>query len=175
MPQIYDMGPTALLPLRRKACWGFFRPLKIRRLRPGLNPRTWVLKASTLPLDLTFSIWPFKSHISAAARVFVQFNLESPWYLNLKLATDFCSSCRLKKCPFLRLLILSIAFPAFLKLNLWWSSSLRFSLSVNKNWNFIPDTTLTYISKFSATFLFPKRIIVRLCIETVYCTHKVGT
>ena len=23
---IYDMGPTALLPLRRKACWGFFRP-----------------------------------------------------------------------------------------------------------------------------------------------------
>ena len=28
-----------------------FLPLKIRRLRPGLNPRTWVLKASTLPLD----------------------------------------------------------------------------------------------------------------------------
>ena len=26
MPQIYDMGPMALLPLRRKACWGFFRP-----------------------------------------------------------------------------------------------------------------------------------------------------
>jgi hypothetical protein len=24
MPQIYDMGPTALLPHRRKACWGFF-------------------------------------------------------------------------------------------------------------------------------------------------------
>ena len=28
-----------------------FSPLKIRRFRPGLNPRTWVLKASTLPLD----------------------------------------------------------------------------------------------------------------------------
>jgi hypothetical protein len=28
-----------------------FTPLKIRRLRPGLNPRTWVLKANTLPLD----------------------------------------------------------------------------------------------------------------------------
>ena len=26
MPQIYDMGPTALLPLRKKACWGFFCP-----------------------------------------------------------------------------------------------------------------------------------------------------
>ena len=28
-----------------------FSPLKIRRFRPGLNPQTWVLKASTLPLD----------------------------------------------------------------------------------------------------------------------------
>ena len=28
----------------------FYRPLKIRRLRPGLNPRTWVSEASTLPL-----------------------------------------------------------------------------------------------------------------------------
>ena len=51
MPQIYDMGPTALLPLRRKACWGFLSPWKIRRLRLSLNPRTWVPKASTLALD----------------------------------------------------------------------------------------------------------------------------
>ena len=28
-----------------------FSPLNIQRLRPGLNPRTLVLKASTLPLD----------------------------------------------------------------------------------------------------------------------------
>ena len=28
-----------------------FFVLKIGRLRPGLNPRTWVLRASTLPLD----------------------------------------------------------------------------------------------------------------------------
>jgi len=47
MPQIYDMGPTALLPLRRKACWGFLLPLKIQRLRL----ETWVPKASTLPPD----------------------------------------------------------------------------------------------------------------------------
>jgi hypothetical protein len=26
MPQICDMGQTGLLPLRRKACCGFFRP-----------------------------------------------------------------------------------------------------------------------------------------------------
>jgi len=45
------MGPTALLPLRRMACSGiFFSALKIRRLRPGANPPTWVQKASTLPL-----------------------------------------------------------------------------------------------------------------------------
>jgi hypothetical protein len=28
-----------------------FSPLKIRWLRPGLNPRTWVPKASTLPIE----------------------------------------------------------------------------------------------------------------------------
>jgi hypothetical protein len=28
-----------------------FSPLNTRRLRPGLNPRTWILKAITLPLD----------------------------------------------------------------------------------------------------------------------------
>jgi hypothetical protein len=46
VPQIYDMGPTALLPLRKNACWGFFAPKNT-----GLNPGTWVLKASTLSLD----------------------------------------------------------------------------------------------------------------------------
>jgi hypothetical protein len=51
MPQIYNIGQTALLPLWRKACWGFFCPEKSWQLRPGLNPRTWVLKGSTLPLD----------------------------------------------------------------------------------------------------------------------------
>ena len=52
MPQIYDMGPTALLPLRRKACWRFFfrpffSPLKIRRI---WTRESGVLNASTLPL-----------------------------------------------------------------------------------------------------------------------------
>jgi hypothetical protein len=28
----YDMGPTALLPVRRKVCCGFLSPLKIHRL-----------------------------------------------------------------------------------------------------------------------------------------------
>jgi hypothetical protein len=33
-----------------------FSPLKIRRLRPGLNPRTLVPKAGTLPLDHRSSV-----------------------------------------------------------------------------------------------------------------------
>ena len=49
MPQSWDMGHVILLPLRRKAYWGFFRtPEKIQRLRPGLNPRTRVPVASML-------------------------------------------------------------------------------------------------------------------------------
>ena len=43
----------------------FYLPLKIRRLRPGLNPRTWVPKASTLPLDHHRSrLLVFKSYLS---------------------------------------------------------------------------------------------------------------
>ena len=39
MPQIYDTGPTALLPLRRKACWGFFfSPLKNPTASAGFEP-----------------------------------------------------------------------------------------------------------------------------------------
>ena len=37
MPQIYDMGPTALLPLRRKKCLGFFRP-KNQTASVGFEP-----------------------------------------------------------------------------------------------------------------------------------------
>jgi hypothetical protein len=48
MPQIYDMGPKALLTLRRKSCWGFFRPKK----SDGFGRVwTWVLKASAQSLD----------------------------------------------------------------------------------------------------------------------------
>ena len=37
MPQIYDMRPTALLPLRRKARWGIFRP-KNPKASAGFEP-----------------------------------------------------------------------------------------------------------------------------------------
>ena len=50
MPQIYDMGPTALLPLRRKAYRGFFRP-KNSTASAGFERTNLGTKASTLPLD----------------------------------------------------------------------------------------------------------------------------
>jgi hypothetical protein len=40
MPQIYEMGPTALLPLRRKACWGFFFALKNPTSSAGFETTT---------------------------------------------------------------------------------------------------------------------------------------
>jgi hypothetical protein len=38
MPQICDMGPTALLPSRRKACWGIFFALKNPMASAGFEP-----------------------------------------------------------------------------------------------------------------------------------------
>ena len=44
-------GTDCFTSLPTEGVLRIFSPLKIRRLRPGLNPRTWVPKASTLPLD----------------------------------------------------------------------------------------------------------------------------
>ena len=44
-------GTKDFTSLPKEGVLRIFSPWKIRRLRPGLNPRTWVPKASTLPLD----------------------------------------------------------------------------------------------------------------------------
>ena len=44
-------GTDGLTSPPKEGVLRIFFALKIRRLRPGFNPRTWVLKASTLPLD----------------------------------------------------------------------------------------------------------------------------
>jgi len=44
MTQIYDMGPTTLLPLGRKACWGIFRPKKSDGFGRVWTPRTCILR-----------------------------------------------------------------------------------------------------------------------------------
>ena len=62
-----------------------FSPLKIRRLRPGLNPRTWVPKASTLPLDhrsrCIFNIGFQKVCHNLQSTVFTQSNYLFPYGL----------------------------------------------------------------------------------------------
>jgi hypothetical protein len=50
------MGPTALLPLRRKWCSGFLSSLKIHRPRSGSNTRTLGPVASTLATFITSKI-----------------------------------------------------------------------------------------------------------------------
>ena len=44
-------GTDGFTSLPKEGMLKIFSPWKIRRLRPGLNPRTWVPQASTLPLD----------------------------------------------------------------------------------------------------------------------------
>ena len=62
---------------------GIFSPLKIQRLRPGLNPRTWVPKASTLPLateadhywnirwKFTWAMWHFPFLVISTQKLFI--------------------------------------------------------------------------------------------------------
>jgi len=54
------MGPTALLPLRRKACWGFFCP-KNPTASARRKPANLGTKASTLPLD-------HRSHVTVPSK-----------------------------------------------------------------------------------------------------------
>ena len=58
MPQIYDMGPTALLPLRRKACWGFFRP-KNPTASAGFEPANLGTKGHHRSCAIRFNIQKF--------------------------------------------------------------------------------------------------------------------
>ena len=44
-------GTNGFTSLPKEGLLRIFSPWKVRRLRPGLNPPTWVPKASTLPLD----------------------------------------------------------------------------------------------------------------------------
>jgi len=50
MPQIYDIQMLYFSSEGRRV--EEFSPLKVRWLRLGLNPRIWLLKAITLPLDI---------------------------------------------------------------------------------------------------------------------------
>ena len=47
-------GTNGFTSLPKEGVLRIFSPWKIRRLRPGLNPRTWVPKASTLKPSVNF-------------------------------------------------------------------------------------------------------------------------
>jgi hypothetical protein len=52
MLQMCDMGKTALLPFRRKACWGFFRPKKSDSLgNRGQHANYWTTEAALCAPD----------------------------------------------------------------------------------------------------------------------------
>jgi hypothetical protein len=65
-----------------------FFALKIRRLRPDVNPRTWVPKASTLPLDhrsrslqsAVLSVYWLR-YLSSCIKITIYFTLTCPSYI----------------------------------------------------------------------------------------------
>jgi hypothetical protein len=69
----HDMGQTKEGVLR------IFFARKIWRLRPGLNPRTWVPKASTLPLDHRSRCLMIYSNIKYMYLRFYYLGLLTPW------------------------------------------------------------------------------------------------
>ena len=61
IPKICDMGPIILLPLRRKACWGFLSPLKNPTASAGFELANLGIRGqhatSTPPKPLCSLIW----------------------------------------------------------------------------------------------------------------------
>ena len=67
----------------KKGVLRIFSSLKIRRLRPGLNPRTWVLKASTLPPDHFRDnfISNYKTLFATEATIYSYIHNYSSWFV----------------------------------------------------------------------------------------------
>jgi hypothetical protein len=55
VPQIYNTGPTALLPFRRKACLGFFTPEKKIRRNLGVPEASMLTTRTPKPLQSVYT------------------------------------------------------------------------------------------------------------------------
>ena len=66
----------------------FFRPEKSWRLRPGFNPRTWVLKGSTLTLDHRSRLATGHLYDRAKPRVIGGQDLPYAYWLNTQKSTS---------------------------------------------------------------------------------------
>ena len=62
MPQNLRRGTDGFTSPTKEGVLRIFSSLKIRQFRPGLNPRTWVLKTSTVPLDHRSRFVPHNWH-----------------------------------------------------------------------------------------------------------------
>ena len=82
----YDMGRTALLPIRRKACWGFFRPKK-----PTAS-RTRVPEASTL-IPRPPKVYQYEYHTGGKTDMMVSGVYKGTRYFSSKWYT-FYSTCK---------------------------------------------------------------------------------
>jgi hypothetical protein len=80
-------GTAGFTSPAKEGVLGIFSPWKILRLRPGLNPRTWVLEANTHPLD-------HRSHWFV--RVPIRISLAHlPWIMACLCV--FCTLCHLNE------------------------------------------------------------------------------
>ena len=74
-------GTNGFTSFPKKGVLRIFSPWKIRRLRPGLNPRTWVPKASTLPLDHRSRLVP--RYITCRAKCLLPLPVFIPFHRSL--------------------------------------------------------------------------------------------
>jgi hypothetical protein len=73
------MGSTALLPARRKSCYGFLSLLKIHRPWPSFNPRTLGPIASTITTRPPRTTWHLPNIKGPAGRKFDKTRLAHAW------------------------------------------------------------------------------------------------
>ena len=79
-------GTHGFTSLPKEGVLRIFSPLKIRRLRPGLNPRTWVPKASTLPLN--HRSWPTRSLITQSCSMYISIYTYSHEHNNITISSN---------------------------------------------------------------------------------------
>jgi hypothetical protein len=107
MPQIYDMGTPALLPLRRKACWGFFAPknptasagfesanLGTRGQHTSSRPPKPLVIVCYFKYLINLIVLETYSHAYQDSIVIIDHEWNNPWYVLLLIINN--SSCRFR-------------------------------------------------------------------------------
>jgi hypothetical protein len=126
MLKICDMWQSALLPFRRKACWGYFRTKNTMAL-VGANPRSWVPEASMLTTRPPEPLEDVVLDISKCTA--------SPWPCLLVLKITICSWT-------------SVAFQSQLASTVYEEGELFHCLCLHPNWRRVLwPSVLLYFSR----------------------------